>query len=147
LNPALRVNVGGIYYAIRNYDLAIRFFTDAANLKPDYANAYYNLAIALRDKGDLRNAQLVAEQTVALLRQNMNSQDYKTATELLQDIKTQAPAAQTDSALGNQNVDNVNVEDLQNPPTEVATPSAVQRNPNARIPQLTPSPTARPANR
>jgi tetratricopeptide (TPR) repeat protein/O-antigen ligase len=143
LNPALRVNVGGIYYAIKNYDLAIRFFTDAANLKPDYANAYYNLAIALRDKGDLRNAQLVAEQTVALLRTNMNSQDYKTATELLQDIKTQAPAAQTDSALGNENVDGVDVADLETPPTEVATPSAVQRNPNARLPQLTPTPAAR----
>ncbi len=144
LNPALRVNVGGIYYQIENYDLAIRFFTDAANLKPDYANAYYNLAIALREKGDLRNAQLVAEQTVALLRQNQDSADYRTATELLEDIKAAVPAAETDSALG-ETIPDVNVSDLDTPPQDVATPSAVQRNPDARVPQLTPTP-ARPGN-
>lgn len=142
LNPALRVNVGGIYYQIKNYDLAIRFFTDAANLKPDYANAYYNLAIALREKGDLRNAQLVAEQTVALLRENQNSADYKTATELLEDIRAKVPEAESNSALGNETIPDVNVQDLENPPSEVATPSAVQRNPNARVPQLTPTPSA-----
>src|SRR3989344_491892 len=49
LNPNLRLNVGGVYYAIKNYDLAIRFFNDAINLKPDYANGYYNLSVALRD--------------------------------------------------------------------------------------------------
>lgn len=148
LNPALRVNVGGIYYAAQNYDLAIRFFSDAANLKPDYANAYYNLAIALRDKGDLQNAQVVAERAVVLLRENTDSPDYKTASELLANIREQAPASQTNSALGNQNLQNVNVNDLQNPPDEVATPAAIQRNPNAGVPPLTPTraPAAAPGN-
>src|SRR6266568_262132 len=87
LNPLLRVNVGGIYYAAKNYDLAIRFFTDAANLKPDYTNAYFNLAIALRQKGDLQNAKLVADQTVSLLQKDTTSPDYKTAVKLQSDIK------------------------------------------------------------
>ena len=139
LNPLLRINVGGIYYAIQNYDLAIRFFSDAANLKPDYANAYYNLAIALRDKGDLQNAQVVAEQAVVLLRENQDSQDFRTATELLADLRERAPAAQTDSALQNPDLENVDVEDLDTPPDEVATPAAAPRNPNARLPQLTPT--------
>jgi len=155
LNPALRVSVGGIYYSIRNYDLAIRFFSDAANLKPDYANAYYNLSIALRDKGDLENARLVAEQTVNLLRKNPQSLDYQLATDYLTDLKARiatgsanqagqtAPAGQTDSALGNQDLGEVDVADLDNPPTP-ATPSAVRRNPNANLPQPTAAPTRAP---
>jgi tetratricopeptide (TPR) repeat protein len=152
LNPALRINVGGIYYAARNYDLAIRFFTDAANLKPDYANAYYNLAIALRDKGDLQNAQQVAEQAVNLLRDNQNTPDYKEATDLVTDVKERIaaggtneqgqtqPAGQQDSALDNPNLPDVDVANLNNPPQEVATPAAVSPNPRVNLPQATPSP-------
>ncbi len=152
LNPTLRLNVGGIYYSVKSYDLAIRFFTDAANLKPDYANAYYNLAIALRDKGDIQNAALVAQQTVTLLQQNNPSgPDYKVAAKLLSDLKAkvadanaaaqsaqQTPAGQTNSALQNANLNNVNVSNLNNPP-KVATPAAVKANPNVKLPTVSPA--------
>lgn len=88
LNPMLRLNVGGVYYSVKNYDLAIRFFTDAINLKPDFANGYYNLAIALRDKGDLTGAQAAAEKVIPLL--DTNSQDYKAAVDFLADIKSKS---------------------------------------------------------
>ncbi|KKR79400.1 MAG: hypothetical protein UU73_C0006G0046 [Candidatus Daviesbacteria bacterium GW2011_GWA1_41_61] len=87
LNPLLRLTVGGIYYQIKNYDMAVRFFTDAINLKPDFANAYYNLAIALKDKGDLSGATAAAEKTISLLKPEDN--DYTTASELLNNLKTQ----------------------------------------------------------
>lgn len=152
-NPLLRMDVGGIYYSARNYDLATRFFTDAANLKPDYANAYYNLAIAYQQNGDLQDAYIVANQTVQLLAQNSpNSVDYKTATALLSSIKQQilknqpaqttqqAPAAQTNSAIQNKNVGGkVNVNNLNNPPSITPAPT-VQPNPNAALPQATPTP-------
>ncbi len=140
LNPALRLSVGGIYYSVKNYDLAIRFFGDAANLKPDYANAYYNLAIALKDKGDIKNAQIAAEQMVKLMQQNPESPDYKRAADFLAGLKAagatnsasqSAPAAQTNSALNNQS--GVTVPGLNNPP-QVATPAAVQANPEANVP-------------
>jgi tetratricopeptide (TPR) repeat protein len=148
LNPALRVNVGGIYYSIKNYDLAIRFFSDAANLKPDYANAYFNLAIALRDKGDLQNAKSVADQTVKLLSTNKDSADYKVAIKLQEQLTTKADeaknqqkasaSAQTNSALNNANLPAVNV-NTQNPPSVTPVPS-VKPNPNANLPQLSPAP-------
>lgn len=146
LNPALRVNVGGIYYSIKNYDQAIRFFSDAANLKPDYANAYYNLAIALRDKGDLQNAKAVAEQAVKVLSENKNTQDYKTATTLLNELNvkladseaetpTQASAsAQTQPTALEENVDEVEVDELQNAPSVTPAPT-VRPNPAANLPQ------------
>ncbi len=87
LNPILRLNVGGIYYSARNYDLAIRFFSDAVNLKPDLANAYYNLSIALREKGDLAAAEQTAQQVVTLLQRDTNNPDYRLASEYLADLK------------------------------------------------------------
>ena len=154
LNPALRVTVGGIYYAAKNYQLAIRFFSDAANLKPDYANAYYNLAIALRDSNDLTNSVVVAQQLVNIVSKDPTSADYKTASALLDDLKKQlansqaqqqgqqstqqAPAAEETSALQNSNLGNVTT--LNNPP-QVSPAPAVKANPNANIPQVvTPTP-------
>lgn len=100
LNPLLRLTVGGIYYSAKSYDMAIRFFTDSINLKPDFVNGYYNLALALRDKGDLQTAIAVAEKAVSLV--DPKSQDYKLALELLNNLKdaspTPTPAAQKNSA-------------------------------------------------
>jgi len=135
-NPLLRLNVGGIYYSVKNYDLAIRFFTDAVNLKPDYANAYYNLAIALRDKGDLKNAEAVAQRVVTLLQTDTENPDYKQASEFLKDLQARIatgaaqntaitpPAATSSSALQNQNLPKLDI-----PATDknVATPPAATR--------------------
>ncbi|MDO8269735.1 MAG: O-antigen ligase family protein [Candidatus Levybacteria bacterium] len=144
LNPALRISVGGIYYTAGNYDLAIRFFSDAANLKPDNANAYYNLSVALRDKGDLQNAKLVADRAVTLLADNKDSQGYKVATDLVAELV--AKISNNDTEAGGtgkiqdgatqSNLPEVDVDNLDNPPTP-ATPAAVRRNPNANLPQLT----------
>jgi O-antigen ligase/Flp pilus assembly protein TadD len=157
LNPALRVNVGGVYYSVKRYDLAARYFSDATNLKPDYANAYYNLAIAYRDGNDLQDAITVAQQLVTLLQKTPNSPDYKAASSFLADLKAKAkeaaannpqtttttPATQGTSALQNNTVTGVNVPNLNNPP-KVTVPSPVKSNPNAKIPQVSPIPTAQP---
>ncbi|MDO8619436.1 MAG: O-antigen ligase family protein [Candidatus Daviesbacteria bacterium] len=134
LNPQLRLNVGGIYYSIKNYEMAVRFFTDAANLKPDFANAYYNLSIALRDKGDLTNAQATAEKLVSLV--DPKSTDYPTAAAYLKDLKDRIatgsaaqsnitpPAAEQTSPLQTNQKDKV----LNLPqPENIATPPAVKK--------------------
>lgn len=138
LNPQLRLNVGGVYYAIQNYDLAIRFFTDAINLKSDFANGYYNLSVALRDKGDLANAQAVAEKLMTLI--NQDSPDYLPANDYLTDLKNRIasgsakesdikpPASQTTGAL--QKKELPKVVNVGNPPTNIATPEAIKK-PNA----------------
>jgi len=71
-NPQQYISLGGIYYQLGLWDEAIRQFQLAANLKSDYANAYYNLGHAYESKGDeasLRNAlqayQIVASLTTA----------------------------------------------------------------------------------
>lgn len=162
LNPALRISVGGIYSTVKNYDLATRFYTDAINLKPDYANAYYNLALTLQEKGDLtslQNAFLVAQQAMVLLQKTPKSPDYKIASDLVDSLKgkvvegtkqaqqdqaAQQQAAGTLSNAGaqNSNLQNVTVPNLNNPPSVTPVP-AVKANPNARIP-VSPVPSVSP---
>lgn len=142
LNPVLRINAGSIYQSAKSYDLAIRFFTDAANLKPDYANAYYNLTGAYIGKNDFQSATLVAQQTVTLLEKDKNSADYKVAAKLLEDLKTKAASEQTTQqtpATQQTKLPPVNVPVLNNPPAKVATPAAVKTNPNAVLPKITPT--------
>lgn len=150
LNPVLRLNIGGVYYSVKNYDLAIRFFDDAIKLKPDYANAYYNLAVALRDKGNTQEAEQIAEQLVVILQKDTNSPDYKTASDFLANMKqavatlsgqqaqgntATSPAPESgalqnegsaSSALQNQDLPKVNIPELNQKP-QVATPPAVKK--------------------
>lgn len=144
LNPSLRLNVGGVYYAVKNYDMAIRFFTDSINLKSDFANGYFNLSVALKDKGDLVNAQALAEKVLTLV--DKSSPDYKTASDYLNGLKnqitpksteesiSQPPVAQETGAL--QQKELPKVVNVGNPPEKIATPEAIKK-PN-------PSPTPKP---
>ncbi|MEK7617378.1 MAG: O-antigen ligase family protein [Patescibacteria group bacterium] len=137
-DPALRLNVGGVYYAVKNYDLAIRFFQDSINLKPDFANGFYNLSVALRDKGDLNTALQAAERAVQLI--DASSSDYKVATDYLNDLRAKAggpnepPAATASGALQEEKLPKV----INLPkPEKIATPEAIRRSPS-------PSPTPKP---
>ena len=129
LNPQLRLAVGGVYYQLKNYDMAVRFFDDAVSLKPDYSNALYNLAIALRDKGAYKDGVLVTEKLVAQLQGNTSSSDYQLASELLADLKTRAPSdakpsTEPSSALEGEELPKVL--DLPSP-ENIATPPAVKK--------------------
>lgn len=70
-NPGLRIEMGGIYYQLQQWDLALNQFNLAAGLKNDYANAYYNIGKTYEQKGELQLAlsefqkvsQLVANDT------------------------------------------------------------------------------------
>ncbi len=103
-NPGLRIELGGIYYQLKQWDLAQNQFTIAAQLKNDYANSYYNLGHVLEEKGDLQNA-LTQYQTVQQLVANDKPNLDRITTEIkaLQDkigkaqenIQTKAPAQDT----------------------------------------------------
>ncbi len=134
LNPNLRLSVGGVYYAVKSYDMAVRFFSDSINLKPDFANGYFNLSVALRDKGDLTNAQAMAEKTLTLIEKG--SPDYQPLTDYIADLKKrieegttkqseiQPPASQTTGALQQKELPKV----INLPqPEKIATPEAIKK--------------------
>lgn len=55
-NPNLYIQLGGIYFQLRQWDNAQNQFQVAINLKRDFANAYYNLGHTFEEKGDLTSA-------------------------------------------------------------------------------------------
>ena len=55
-NPQLYIGYGGVFYQLGQWDNAITQFQIATNLKPDFANAYFNLGHALEEKGELQAA-------------------------------------------------------------------------------------------
>ena len=85
VNPNLRIALGGVYFAQKNWDEAIRWFQTAADLKPDLANAHYNLSAALREKGELLRAVSSLETTINLL--DKSSADYTKASGELADLR------------------------------------------------------------
>lgn len=82
-NPQLYIELGGVYFQLGQYENAVNQLQIAVNLKPDLANARYNLAHALEAKDDLKNA-LVQYQKVKELVQN----DPQSLKKITDEIKT-----------------------------------------------------------
>lgn len=89
LNPGLRVDLGGLFYSLKNYDGAIQQFTIAINLKPNWANAHYNLSYAYRGKVDIERAFSEMQNTVALVEPSSN--DLAKATAELEELRKLLP--------------------------------------------------------
>jgi len=84
-NPSLRINLGGIYYSLQRWDEAIRQFEIATSLKPDFANAHYNLAVALREKGDYVKASSEMETVLSLVEPGTG--DFEKASSELEELR------------------------------------------------------------
>lgn len=128
-NPGLRIELGGIYYQLKQWDLAQNQFTVATQLKQDYANAYYNLGHVLEEKGDLQNA-LTQYQAVRQLVANDKDNAGKIDAEItaLQDkIGKQAQAANGDTKQPTTDTTPLNVNKPQN--------EFPEKNPREKIPE------------
>ncbi|MFH1536228.1 MAG: tetratricopeptide repeat protein [Patescibacteria group bacterium] len=145
-NPQGYITLGGIYYQLGQWDDAQRQFQIAVNLKPDYANAYYNLGHALESKEDFTNA-LIQYQTVKNL---LTSTKDKTSLKQINDEIT-ALEQKIGSAKQNINANPQQQTTLQNqPPLGISTPSAklpAQKPPvEIPAPETTVAPTVSPTN-
>lgn len=97
LNPQLRLDLGGLFYALGNYDNALDQFKRAVDFKPDYSNAYYNLSAAYKQKEDNLNAFLAMQKALNLI--DKDSQDFdKVSLELSQLRKLLPEEVQTATA-------------------------------------------------
>lgn len=87
-NPVLPVELGGVHVQMKNFTDAITQFIRATNLKPDYANAWYNLAHVYGLIGDGQNRLKALEKTKAIV--DPASDDYLTIVEELEASSTPA---------------------------------------------------------
>lgn len=90
VNPRLRIDLGGLFYALKNYDEAQNIFRIAVELKPDYANAWYNLAAAYREAQKYPQAYQAMQQTLALI--PVDSEDWQKAKNELDELAKKLPS-------------------------------------------------------
>lgn len=83
-NPQLRLVYGQLLYSLNQFDAAQRQFEAATLLKPDFSNAYYNLAFAYKQQEKWQLAKLSFEQTLNLV--EIGSQDYETTKKDLDEV-------------------------------------------------------------
>ena len=96
VNPQLRLALGGVYFSLKQFPNAATFFSQAVTLKPDWANARYNLAWALFQNRDFDQAISVMKNVLTLLEKG--SGDYAKAQgdlKVFEEAKAAAGKAQT----------------------------------------------------
>jgi Tfp pilus assembly protein PilF len=86
-NPALRLDLGGVFYLFKNYDDAQKMFEQAVSLKQDWANARYNLGWTLYQKEQYGPAVEQMQLVVGLIDPSKQSEDYTAAQKVLDDFK------------------------------------------------------------
>jgi tetratricopeptide (TPR) repeat protein len=87
VNPRLRLELGGVFYSLGQYDQSIRFYQQAAELKPDWGNAFYNLSAAHKQKKEMVQAYDYLRQVIALV--EPNTADYTKAQAELAELASQ----------------------------------------------------------
>ncbi len=101
VNPVLPLELGGMYVRMKNYTEAITQFERATTLKPDYANAWYNLGNAYKLNGDLERTKEAWAQAQKYV--PAGSEDYSLITNELNGLQgpvsPEIPTPQTPTTL------------------------------------------------
>jgi tetratricopeptide (TPR) repeat protein len=138
-NPQQYLDLGGLFFQLKQYDEAIRQFQIAINLKRDYSNAWYNLGHAFEAKGDLNNALSAYQNVQNLVRDN--KENSKKITEEIAQLNRKIANGETGTQEASESAtpsDELNVNDAP----ENALP---EQDEKVRIPgpSETPTPTPR----
>lgn len=126
IDPNLRISLGGVYYALGQYDNAIAAFQLAVAAKNNHANAHYNLAAAYAANKNYDNA--ISEMNAVISLVDPNSPDYKTAQDTLEQIKTQKPATaeSTENLTTPEELEESNIEPPITLPEEATPPAQIE---------------------
>jgi len=90
-NPSYRIDLGGVLYGLKNYEEALKMFEQAVTIKPDLANAHYNLAWSSYQKQDYQKAAAEMQNVLSLLDPKKQDADYKKAQKDLEEFKKMLP--------------------------------------------------------
>lgn len=151
VNPVLRLSLGGVYFAIGDYENAIDNFKLAVIAKPDWANSRYNLAVAYREKGETDKAIAEFNNTLSLLEKDSN--DWQIVKKELDDLQAKKEAGKKEAEKANQTKPEelnppqktekvveppVNLPEEAAPPSPVATPTPETTPETTSVPQSNP---------
>ena len=97
-NPRLYLELGGVYYGLKDYDSAAKLYERAGQLKPNWPNPYYNLAQVKKLKKEDAQAIGLLRQTRDLL--DKDDADYRQVQTEIDELENKTtPAAATTAPL------------------------------------------------
>ena len=111
-DPIMRMTLGQFFFGLEQWTDATTFFNQAIERKPDLTAAYYSLAQALVQDGQIIEAETALTQTLALLDKETNLEDYTQVEQELAEITTQADQLRAQAA--NQQAENSQAQLEQN---------------------------------
>ncbi|HYD34831.1 MAG TPA: tetratricopeptide repeat protein [Vitreimonas sp.] len=132
-DPQIRVELGLIMFQLQRYQEAGLLFQQAAELKPDLASAYYNLARVYKELKQWELAQAAYQQTLTLIEPNTDAYTVTTAEleEVEKEVAKLPPAQGQGSQQGSSTGQN---RQPSSSPTPSAAPAA---SPAADLPPIT----------
>lgn len=140
-NPQQYLDLGGLYFQLKQYDEAIRQFQIAINLKGDYANAYYNLGHALEAKKDYANAIAAYEYVLNLVKDDKeNVKKIKAEIDALKAKIASGETTEEEKTAAGDTTDELSVKDK-------ADNALPEQDPKVKIPGPSETPTPEPTRR
>ncbi|MCX7997174.1 MAG: tetratricopeptide repeat protein [Patescibacteria group bacterium] len=101
-NPVYRLELGGVYFLLQAYDDAQRLFEQAVALKPDWANAHYNLAWTLYRQEKYAAAARQMQRVISLIDRNTNKSDFEQAQKDLAEFQKKVAEVRGSTPSGEQ---------------------------------------------
>jgi len=134
MSPRLRLAAGGVFYTIKNYEEAIKLFEQTVNLKPDWANGYYNLAWAQYQNKKYEEAYTNLRNALYLLAPA--SADFEKAQKELEEFAKKVPK-KSETASPAAPLEETGETQLELPPQPTPLISPIEL-PNEASPEATP---------
>jgi len=94
-DPLVRMNLGLLLMRLEQWEQASNFFIQAIERKPDLAVAYYNLAQAYIQGGQILEAENALQQALALINPETDLEDYTIVEKELAAVSEQADQLRT----------------------------------------------------
>ncbi len=119
-SPEIYIALAGIYIADEDWNTAVNILARAVQVRPNHANALFNLAYVLEQAGALPDALNYYTQTRALIT-DQESEDYKTLTTKIEELTPKVEEMKAAAAAQGGQQSGIS-------PAKDATPSAVDLN-------------------
>ncbi len=95
-DPKLRLELASVFRKTKNLDQTVRLLQQAIELKPDYANAYFNLSDIAREQGNKITQLALLEKTLTLI--PTTSPDYEAVKKQIDALRPEVDALKAQAA-------------------------------------------------
>ncbi|MBI5452673.1 hypothetical protein HY945_04370 [Candidatus Gottesmanbacteria bacterium] len=133
LNPNTRLSLGGFYLQMQKWDMAENLFLQAISLKPDFANAHFNLAVSYRQQKKFTEAYKELQSSMALVFPN-STDSAKIKEEL--DLLPPEAATESETPASTEVITPQTLETIESSPSSLKNP--LQAKPTIPAPPITP---------